>query len=203
MYLAGAAAIGLFVLAVPIVELLFMRGHFSQYDAQRTAEVVQVWAFIMVPTSCVRVLAPAYYAVKNTWFPALVSGICLLLHILLAPPLMEGLGLLGLNLSTLVSASLNMALLLLFYRFLIADFAGIKLISSLLRFFLPFAALLPGLLLHSRLLDLWGVEIFGRVMALLCASTLAIFGFVVVSRWLRLEEYEATISRLLRRFRRY
>jgi putative peptidoglycan lipid II flippase len=81
LFVAVPAAIGLYVLAGPMIELLFQRGNFKSADTQSTALVVQVYAFILLSSSCVRVLVPGFYAVKNTWLPAVVSGICLVVHI--------------------------------------------------------------------------------------------------------------------------
>jgi putative peptidoglycan lipid II flippase len=76
----------------------------------------------MIFSSGVRVVTPAYYATKNTWFPAAVSTFCLAVHIVLAPQLMKYHGVNGLMMSTISSAFLNLTLLLLFYRKYIGEF---------------------------------------------------------------------------------
>jgi putative peptidoglycan lipid II flippase len=115
LFVSAMAACGLYVLAEPIVRLLFERGRFSFEDSKAVISVVQIYALSMIPISLVRVLVPAYFAVKNTWFPATVSFFGLILHVILAPQLMKLYGLSGLNFSSLISASLNFILLILFY----------------------------------------------------------------------------------------
>lgn len=107
LFLAMPAALGLYFLAEPLVELLFLRGHFSVYDVQGTAHVLQVYALSLVVISLSRVLVPLYYAIKNTWYPAVIALVCLGIHIFLAPLLMKQQGLAGLVFSGLVMAFLN------------------------------------------------------------------------------------------------
>lgn len=117
-----AAASGLYVLAHPIINLLFGRGRFLPSDVLITADILKTYCWIMIFSSGVRVLTPAYYAVKNTWFPALTSCLCLGLHLIIAPVLMARYQVHGLMISTIISAGLNLTLLLFFFKKLVADF---------------------------------------------------------------------------------
>lgn len=134
LFVSIAAACGLFVLAEPIMDLLFGRGRFTQADVQTASLILKTYCWIMVFSSGVRVLTPAYYAIKNTWFPAVLSAGCLLIHIFLAPLLMARWGVQGLMVSTTTSAAVNLMMLLVFYRFLIYDFPYVKFLLSLVKF---------------------------------------------------------------------
>jgi putative peptidoglycan lipid II flippase len=85
----------------------------------------------MIFSSGVRVLTPAYYAVKNTWFPALVACICLFVHLIVAPLLMAQFQVHGLMISTIISATLNLSLLLIFFKKLVGDFEYLKFFKNL------------------------------------------------------------------------
>lgn len=122
LFVSMAAASGLFVLAEPIIDLLFGRGRFTPQDVAIAAIILKTYCWIMIFSSGVRVLTPAYYAIKNTWFPAVVSGACLVIHILLAPILMSHWQVQGLMVSTTTSAAVNLGMLLLFYTQLIHAF---------------------------------------------------------------------------------
>ncbi len=141
LYAALPAAAGLFCLALPLVELIFMRGRFSSQDAFQTADILQVYAFILISTSCVRVVVPAYYAVKNTWLPAVVSGVCLGAHLIFAPFLMSRYGVWGLNVSTLLSGSLNLLLLLACFPWFVTSLSYRNVLGGLLKFLVPTFAL--------------------------------------------------------------
>lgn len=122
MMMTMAAAAGLYVLAYPIVNLLFGRGRFSPESVLMTSEILKTYCWIMIFSSGVRVLTPAYYAVKNTWFPAMISAVCLATHIVVAPILIAKYEVFGLMSSTILSATLNLFLLLLFYKKFVFEF---------------------------------------------------------------------------------
>lgn len=201
VFLCWAAALGLFGLAEPIVRLLFERGRFSPEDTLMTASVVRIWALIMIPTACVRVLAPAYYAVQNTWLPAVVSGVSLLVHVLVAPGLMGIWGLTGLNLSSLLAASLNFFFLFALYGVFIARFQVGLFAVSLLKFLVPGAALFAMLQVHPWLEQWWGRSFLAQIFSLGITIGLGFVAFALVSRWMKLEEWEAGMGRVLVRVR--
>ena len=194
LFVAVPAAIGLFIMAEPIVELLFQRGHFAAEATLATASVVRVYSFILISTSCVRVLVPSFYAIKNTWLPAAVSGVCLTVHILVAPWLMKNWGLQGLVASSFVSATLNMILLLSAYQVLIGPFGIFKLILSLAKFSLAGVGLWLVLGGYAWVHSLIGL---GRVGLLLSVFVTISAGGVVYGglAWLlRCEELTQTVG---------
>lgn len=80
LFVAIPAALGLFFLGIPIVELLFQRGKFSAADALETGSILQVYAFTLVVSSSVRVLVPSLrdkkYLVSGRGFRSLLSRSC-------------------------------------------------------------------------------------------------------------------------------
>ncbi len=110
-FLNTAAAVGLWILARPICEVLFQRGQFTPDQTQTTAELLQFQAAIVFFSGHVRVFVPVFYAVKNTWFPALVGAVCLVVHVVLAPWLMGYFAVQGLLLSMVCVSFLNGLLL--------------------------------------------------------------------------------------------
>jgi putative peptidoglycan lipid II flippase len=201
LFVCVAAAAGLYALAYPIVEVIFQRGQFTAADTEATAGVVRIWAMIMIPTACVRVLAPAYYAVKNTWFPAVVSGIALVVHLIAAPLLMAQWGLTGLNLSSLVSSSLNFLLLLLFFQILIAEFSHGKMLWHFVKFLVPAAALVGAVQIHPLLIEVLGDSYLMKLLALTVSVVAGGVAYALVSRVMGLEEWNATAERLVTRLR--
>lgn len=176
LFIAIPAAVGLYILALPIIEMLFLRGKFTVSDAQMTAAVLQIYAFTLIASSSVRVLAPAFYAVKNTWFPATVSAICLVVHLFLAPILMKRFGLDGLIMSTLTSATLNFIILLLFYPWMIGSFPLFSLLKGILAFTLPAAALAGVCLNYGSVFQF----IFTRLSSESLARALSLFLIIVI-----------------------
>lgn len=204
LYAALPAAAGLFFLAQLLVEIIFLRGRFTQADAIQTAQVLQVYAFILITTSSVRVLVPAYYAVKNTWFPAVVSGICLVAHILLAPLLMSKWGLWGLNVSTFLSGAFNLILLLCFYPRIISGFQWASLLGAF-KFLIPVGGLslvcLMGLPLSNKLMEFLP-DFVARLASFGIVLGLSGLVFIGLSKFLKLQEYDRTFGPLFLKIER-
>jgi putative peptidoglycan lipid II flippase len=78
------ATFGLFALAVPIVDLLFGHGAFTFGDVEMTALVLRVY-LIGLPFAAVdQMLIFAFYASKDTWRPAIVGVISLIVYMFFA-----------------------------------------------------------------------------------------------------------------------
>ena len=73
MALALPAAVGLFVLAEPIVGVVFARGAFTADDAQQTARALQMLAVGLPAQALTKALAPAFYARDDTMTPMLAA----------------------------------------------------------------------------------------------------------------------------------
>jgi putative peptidoglycan lipid II flippase len=191
LFIAVPAALGLFFLARPMVEVLFMRGQFNSADAEATATVLRVYAWLLIATSGVRVLVPVYYATQNTWFPAAVSGLSLLLHIGLAPVLMKSWGLEGLVISSFVSAAVNMALLLGFYRKYIGEFDFNKFLQQVFKFTMAGLVMGAVLQLHHPLQEALGEALVAKILGLAIMMALGAATYVGMSSFLKLEELRA------------
>ncbi|SSY70847.1 murein biosynthesis integral membrane protein MurJ [Alysiella crassa] len=112
MLLILPAAVGLAVLAYPLIATLFMYNQFSQYDAQMTQYALMAYAVGLLPMIMVRILAPAFYARKDVKTPMRIAMISLagtqLFNLLLVWQLKH----VGLALAIGLGATINMSLLL-------------------------------------------------------------------------------------------
>ncbi|RME14907.1 MAG: hypothetical protein D6797_07820 [Bdellovibrio sp.] len=133
----------MWTLALPLVQVLFQRGNFTLEDAQKTASVVRIYSLLLLASSLHKVTVPSFYAIKNTWLPALTSAISLCLHIFVANIWVDQFGLSGLVGSTALATYFNMTLVLLAYHFFIGPLHFFQLLKSILHM-LP-ATLLMGL----------------------------------------------------------
>lgn len=109
VFLTLPSAVGLALLAQPIISLIYQRGKFTAFESLRTAEALQFYAIGLIGYSCIKVLAPSFYAIDRKWIPMLVSfgaiGLNIILNYLLIFQL--GMGHRGLALSTSLSATAN------------------------------------------------------------------------------------------------
>lgn len=106
------AAVLLFILAEPIVRLLFERGAFGPESTQRAATALLCLAPGLVAFSMVNILARAFYALGDTQTPMKVSVFCLVANLLLSVVLIEPLRQAGLGLANSITSCLNVWLLL-------------------------------------------------------------------------------------------
>jgi len=77
LLIAVPAAIGLFVLAEPLVVTIFYRGEFDERAASMTALALRAYALGLVGFSFVKILAPAFFAREDTRTPVRVALIAL------------------------------------------------------------------------------------------------------------------------------
>ncbi len=84
LLIAVPAAIGLFVLAEPLVVALFYGGVFDENAVRMTALALRAYALGLVGFSFVKILAPAYFAREDTRTPVRIALIALLVNFVLS-----------------------------------------------------------------------------------------------------------------------
>lgn len=97
------AAVGLVVLALPIIQLLFQRGQFRAEDAQLMYPVLVVYALGLPVFSFVNIVLRAFYAQKDTRTPVHAALLSFVVNIALSVVLMRSLGTVGLALASNVA----------------------------------------------------------------------------------------------------
>ena len=109
MLLTIPSAIGLVILANPIIALIYEHGRFTPFATQQTGAALRYYAIGLVGYSAVKVLAPAFYAIDRRNLPMFVSLFSIALNFCLNWTLTFhlGLGHKGLALSTSIVALTN------------------------------------------------------------------------------------------------
>lgn len=90
------ATVGLFVLARPIVALLYERGEFTAADTLQTARVLQLFLLGLSFAAVDTMLIFAFYARKDTLTPSLVGVVSVVIYLVVALVLIQPLGLFSL-----------------------------------------------------------------------------------------------------------
>jgi putative peptidoglycan lipid II flippase len=112
IFLNLLASILLFVLAEPMIRLLFEYGKFGLIATQNSAWALRCLAPGLILFSLVNITARAFYALGDTSTPMKISSVCLILNILfgvfLIPTFREG----GMGIANTMSAAFNVYFLL-------------------------------------------------------------------------------------------
>ena len=158
------AAAALYVLALPLVSGIFLHGEMTSIDATMSALSLQAFSAGLLGMLLVKVLAPGYFARKDTRTPLNFAFIAVGLNIVLNLSLYKLLGHVGLALATSAAALVNGSLLL---RGLLRDgvyqptkLAGATLLQALAGVVAMLVVLLwlmpaDGYWLNASLLDRW------------------------------------------------
>jgi putative peptidoglycan lipid II flippase len=124
LFITIPAMTGLIFCATPIFSLLFMGGAFDYAKAANCGIALLYYSLGLTFVALVRVLVPAFYALKDTKTPVMVAFIAFVLNLLFSLALMGPMKHGGLALASSLAALGNMLLLLWFLRRKIGPFGG-------------------------------------------------------------------------------
>ncbi len=108
------SAIGLFILAEPIIQILFERGAFVAEDTFYTAKVLSYFALGLPAYIIIKVLVSCFFAREDTKTPLYVSIVSVISNVVLSLLLIGSMREMGIAVATAISAWVN-ALLLYFF----------------------------------------------------------------------------------------
>ena len=178
LFITIPAMAGLFCCATPIFSLLFMGGAFGFAKAVNCGVALQYYALGLTFVALVRVLVPAFYALKDTRTPVVIAFTAFVLNLLFSLALMGPLRHGGLALASSLSALGNMVLLLWFLRKKIGPFGGRAIALSGVKggvASIPMAAAVYGILLLGDWSRLGGKLAKGGVLGAAVLAGIAIF----------------------------
>lgn len=134
LFVSLPCAFGMWFLAQPMTEVIFGHGEFTMNNVTGTASVIQLYAVTLLVAGAVRVLVPAFYAMKNTWLPAAASAFGLLVNVSCIAYFVGRWGLQGLVASSILGGLGNLLFVLIAYRKLLGHFPFRGLGSALIKF---------------------------------------------------------------------
>jgi putative peptidoglycan lipid II flippase len=140
-FLNVPSAVGLAVLATPILSLIYEHGRFGPRDTAGTAQALVFYALGLYAYSGVKVFAPAFYALDAARVPLVGSVLAMVSNVVLNLALYPVLGYRGVALGTSVAATVNFAVLAIAWRRRFGGLGGTGVVPQLLRVALASAAL--------------------------------------------------------------
>ncbi len=189
VFLALPALVGLIVFRVPIVGILFERGAFTRSATTLTASILGAYAIGLVFYIANRILAPAFYAMRDTWTPMATGVVAVGVNIASSLLLMGSLGAVGLALATAAASLSNCLQLVWRLRARIGLLGGRVMLRAAGRAALACAPMAAWGIAARLWWDAMAApSLAGRVGALICQVGVAGAVFVVGARLLRCEE---------------
>ena len=110
------ATIGLVTLAVPLIATLFQYGAFSADDVEMASRSLVAFAIGLPAFVLIKVLAPGFYARKDTRTPVVIGAIAMAVNVVVALLLVWSMAHTGLALATSISGAVNATLLYIYLR---------------------------------------------------------------------------------------
>jgi putative peptidoglycan lipid II flippase len=166
------AAVGLVLLAEPIVFLLFARGEFSVADARLTVLAVSYYALGLWAFSAVRIVAATFFALQDSKTPVRAALVSILANLALGIALMRPLAHGGMALATSLAAVLNLVLLVAALRRKLGGMDERALARCLVRSLFSAGLMAPAVLGVARL-TIHGTGQSGAGLALGLAASMA------------------------------
>jgi putative peptidoglycan lipid II flippase len=158
LYLSVPAAVGLIVLRVPLVQMIFERGAFTETSTQMVVWALALFALGLPAHSLVEIIVRAFYAMHDTKTPVLIGVAAMILNIALSLVLItafEAAGWMphgGLALSNSLATGIEMVILLAVVRRRLDGLEGRRVAGSLARIALASAAMGGAVALTAYLL---------------------------------------------------
>lgn len=204
MFLTIPAAVVLYILRIPLIQVLLERGEFDPHSTELVAFALQFYTLGLVAHSALEVTVRAYYAMHDTWTPVIFGVSAMVLNIVLSILWVTRLSYGGLALANSVATTFEALVLLWLLGRRMEGFDGWRIGKSAMR--TTFSALFMGAMLwlwiewSQRLEPLAHLNNDGWLQAL-GGLVLAAISYGVISLVINGEEARPAINMLTRRVR--
>jgi putative peptidoglycan lipid II flippase len=198
------ATLGLFVLATPIVQLLFERGQFLAADTAATAAAVRFYAIGLAGYSAARIASPTFYAIGESRVPAMVSGGVIAVNAAASILLVRALGFEGLALGTSIAAIVNAGVLVWLLRRRLHGLNGRRLSVTFLKVTIAALAMAFATLAVQHATERWlpGSRFAIQGIRLGAAIGGGLVALGTTARLLRIDEFEDAVGKIAGRVRK-
>jgi putative peptidoglycan lipid II flippase len=185
------AAVGLWILRVPIIELVLGGGDFDQGSVMLTAQTLSYLCIGLVAAAIIPMITRIFFAFHDTFWPFVVTIFSVLINTLLALYFSKTMGIAGVGLASAISSTLSLVAFVIILKwkyFKEASFLSLQNFSIFLGASGVMAYLLNQLTIQIPFSDHWMPLLFQ--ISLLTIAGVAIYGSVTFlflrKRWVEL-----------------
>ena len=195
--LSFPSAVGLALLAEPMIGVVYQHGQFTASDTRQTAMALACYALGLTGYSAIKLLTPAFYALGEVRAPMAASLGSMASNFLLNWAFVRLLdwGHAGLAFSTSLVATVNFVVLMALLRRRIGRLEGRRLLRSGVRILIATAGMGAACAISSYLVRRWlGETMWPRMADLAVSIPLAVAVLYRLCRWLRVEELDTALA---------
>lgn len=193
------AAVGLVILAKPILALLFYRGDFGMESTHQTARALYYFAMGIPFISAARITSSAFYAIQEAKKPVRAANLSVLVNILTGAVLLFPMGYRGLALAVSLGAVANFLLLIFYYRREVGVIGLRNLLWDTLKISLASGVMAAGLLLVHYYWDLSFAPFWSRLGYVFAMIGLGVFLYLGAVVGLKVKGFQPLWRHLKRR----
>lgn len=201
IFLTLPAAVGLWVLDVPLVRMLFEHGNFDPRSTELVVFALHFYALGLISHAIVEIGVRVFYALHDTWTPVMVGVGAMALNVILSLLLVEMLRHGGLALANSIATTVETLLLLFLLNRRMGGLEAGALLQSLLRN--GAAAAVMALVVWGGVRWVQGIgalnEVVGVWLAALGGMALAVASYSAVTLLLGSAEARWLLALVLRR----
>lgn len=187
------SSVGLVVLGQSIIGAIYQHGKFQLYDTQQTALALSFYAIGLAGYSALKVVTPAFYALRDSRTPMVISLCSILINYLAASSMIQlgGLRHAGLALSTSLVALFNFLALFWILRRRVHGIYGRNLLSSFLKILAASLVMGAAVLCSSHFVAAWlGIGRLARIADLALSIPLGLAVYYAAVRLMKITEFE-------------
>jgi putative peptidoglycan lipid II flippase len=197
------SAVGLVVLGRPIIALIYEGNKFNANDTTHTASALACYAIGLAGYSAIKILAPAFYALKDARTPMIISLLSIAINFVMNWSLVGVLQERGLALSTSAVALLNFALLYFLMQKRINGIEGRKTAAAITKIILASAVMaLVCWVVSQGVYRFAGDNRIARIINVIASVSAGAGVFYIAAYWLGVEELKSAVSAIGGRFKR-
>ncbi len=190
------AAVGLWILADPIIALVFQHGRFTSFDTAMTGQALRFYAVGLMAYSAVKIIVPVYYALNDTKWPVVASFVSVGLNIIIILLTIDRFQHRAIALSTSVTIIFNFLFLSVILYRKMGGYPVMRLFSAFLKIALASAVMGYGVIMAQGLFHP-GTGTWGLLIKVFLGVSIGIVVYLTAVTALGLQEAREIISRLI------
>jgi putative peptidoglycan lipid II flippase len=198
LFLTVPSTVGLALLGVPIIRLIYEHGRFSHHATVETARALSGYALGLVAYAAIKVVAPAFYALKRTRVPLIASVTAVAANLIWNALTFRRFGHVGLAVGTSIAALVNAGVLTFAFQRQIGGFMTRALLVPFGKILVAAAAMAAAVWqASSRVEALPAAGTVGSVIKAFVPIAVGVLVYFGAARALRVPE----ATTMIRRFR--